>query len=447
MRPPLRSLLLAAALAALAGTAAAAQPKKPAATPPARKVQLAGQACVDCHRQTSPQIVADWQLSRHAQVDVDCATCHGSEHRTKDDAAKARLPTPDTCAQCHDARVAEFKRGKHAFAWAAVKAMPTFHYQPIAIREGLKGCGGCHKLGLKSEAEQREMAKESGGFGNASCDACHTRHLFSRAEARRPEACQTCHMGFDHPQWEMYSSSKHGVRNALKQQKAIPETAAAPTCQTCHMQGGNHEVRTAWGFLAVRLPLPEDDAQWKADRITILQGLGVLDPKGNPTARLEVVKAADVARLTQEAFDAERTKMLKTCGECHSSRFAAEQLRQADSLIRDADHLMAEGIRTVAALYQEGVLAKPKDYASAFPDLLTFHDAPTPIEQRLFVMFLEHRMRAFQGAFHSNPDYANWYGWSEMARDLVEIRAEAASLRREHAADAAAAAQKAGGKR
>ncbi len=395
---------------------------------------------MDCHARTTPQIVSDWKLSRHAAVGVDCSTCHGEGHRTKDDFANARLPTPDTCAQCHEAQVAQFKKGKHAFAWAAAKAMPTFHYQPLAIREGLKGCGGCHKLGLKSEAEQKDLAKASGGFGNASCDACHTRHLFSKAEARRPEACETCHMGFDHPQWEMYSGSKHGVRNALKQLKAIPETAAAPTCQGCHMQEGNHEVRTAWGFLAVRLPLPESDPQWKADRITILQGLGVLDPKGNPTGRLDVVKAADVARLTQEAFDGERRKMLATCNGCHSGNFARVQLEQSDGLIRDADRLMAEALRTVAALYQDGILQKPKGYAFAFPDLLTFHDAPTPVEQRLFVMFLEHRMRAFQGAFHANPDYANWYGWSEMARDLVEIRAEAERLRREHAADAAAKA-------
>jgi hypothetical protein len=442
---------LAAALAAalaLASAPALAQPKKAPAKPAAgaaskpKKGAGPGQACVDCHARTSPQIVSDWKLSRHAAEGVDCTACHGDAHRTKDDFAKATLPTPDTCAQCHDAQVAQFKKGKHAWAWAAVKAMPTFHYQPLAIREGLKGCGGCHKLGLKSEAEQKELAKASGGFGNASCDACHTRHLFSKAEARRPEACQTCHMGFDHPQWEMYSGSKHGVRNTLKQLKAIPETAAAPTCQTCHMQEGNHEVRTAWGFLAVRLPFPEDDAQWKADRITILQGLGVLDPKGNPTARLEVVKAADVARLTQEAFDRERSKMLATCNGCHSGNFAREQLRQSDGLIRDSDHLMAEALRTVAALYQDGILQKPKEYAFAFPDLLTFHDAPTPIEQKLFVMFLEHRMRAFQGAFHANPDYANWYGWSEMSRDLVEIRAEAATLRREHAADAAAPKKK-----
>ncbi len=37
-------------------------------------------------------------------------------------------------------------------------------------------------------------------------------------------------------------------------------------------------------------------------------------------------------------------------------------------------------------------------------------------------MFLEHRMRTFQGTFHANPDYSFWYGWSEMQRDLTEIK-------------------------
>jgi len=47
-----------------------------------------------------------------------------------------------------------------------------------------------------------------------------------------------------------------------------------------------------------------------------------------------------------------------------------------------------------------------REYAYAFPDLLTFHDAPTVIEQKLFVIAMEHRMRTFQGTFHNNPDYA-----------------------------------------
>ena len=41
-------------------------------------------------------------------------------------------------------------------------------------------------------------------------------------------------------------------------------------------------------------------------------------------------------------------------------------------------------------------------------------------------------MRAFQGAFHNNPDYSLWYGLSEMVRDLTEIREMAADMRAKH---------------
>jgi len=369
------------------------------------------QECIECHKEVTPNIVTDWQVSKHSQNEVNCSTCHGEEHKDPYDVAKVQIPTPDTCANCHEERVEQFKKGKHAFAWAAMKAMPTAHWQPMALMEGMKGCGGCHKIGLKTEA-------------------CHTRHIFSAQEARQPQACQTCHMGFDHPQWEMYSASKHGVRYLLKQNKTLPESVAAPTCQTCHMQEKNHAVLTAWGFLAVRLPMPED-RQWAADRATILQALGVLDPEGKPTARLDVVKAANLARLTQEDWQQERDKMLKTCNECHSLNFAKGELEKGDQMIKEADHLLAEAVKIVAGLYKDGLLVKPENYAYPFPDLLAFHDAPTPIEQKLFVMFLEHRMRAFQGTFHANPDYALWYGWSEMRMDLTEIKAMAEELRHE----------------
>jgi len=392
---------------------------------------VSAQMCVDCHKKATPNIVSDWQVSKHSQNEIDCSTCHGDQHTSAADVAKVQIPTPETCALCHETRVQQFKSGKHAFAWAAMKAMPTIHWQPMALIEGMKGCGGCHKIGLKTEAEIKELKKNGAGFGVASCDACHTRHIFAVQEARQPQACQTCHMGFDHPQWEMYSASKHGVRYLLKQIKTLPETVAAPTCQTCHMQGGNHAVRTAWGFLAVRLPMPEDK-QWAADRATILQALGVLDPDGKPTARLEVVKAADVVRLTQEDWQKERDKMVQTCNQCHSANFARAELEKGDQIIKATDRLLAEAINTVAALYKEGILQKPSNYAYAFPDLLTFHDAPTTIEQKLFVMHLEHRMRAFQGTFHANPDYALWYGWSEMQRDLTEIKTMAEELRRSY---------------
>jgi hydroxylamine dehydrogenase len=158
----------------------------------------------------------------------------------------------------------------------------------------------------------------------------------------------------------------------------------------------------------------------------------VLDPEGQPTGRLDVVEAADVARLSKDAFDAERARMLTVCSDCHSENFARAELGKGDRIIQETDRLVAEAVTIVAGLYRDGVLAQPDSYAYAFPDLLTFHDAPTPIETTLFEMFLEHRMRAFQGTFHANPDYALWYGWSAVQKDLTNIRAMAAGLRRVH---------------
>jgi hypothetical protein len=384
--------------------------------------------CLDCHKAVSPSIVSDWLASKHSKNGVNCAVCHGSKHKSFTDSGLAEIPQPQSCAQCHKNKFEQFSRGKHALAWSAMKAMPTVHWQPMAMIEGMKGCGGCHKLGLKSEADIQELKKSRPGFGMASCDACHTRHSFSIVEARQPQACQTCHMGFDHPQWEMYSTAKHGVRFLLKQNKTLPVNTEAPTCQDCHMQQGDHAVRTSWGFLAVRLPLPEDK-DWASDRATILRALGLIDEQGKTTARLEAVKTADMARLTQEDWQKERDKMIVTCQQCHSGNFVRQELEKGDQIVKEADKLMAQAINIVAGLYRDNILKMPENYSQPFPDLLTFHDAPSGIEQKLFLMFSEYRMRAFQGAFHANPDYAFWYGWSSLKQALTEIKEMERQLR------------------
>jgi hypothetical protein len=80
--------------------------------------------CVDCHKKVTPGIINDWQISKHFQNKISCSECHGDEHKSAQDVAKVKIPTPDTCAMCHEARVKQFKVGKHAAAWAAMKAMP-----------------------------------------------------------------------------------------------------------------------------------------------------------------------------------------------------------------------------------------------------------------------------------------------------------------------------------
>ncbi|HEY6000282.1 MAG TPA: multiheme c-type cytochrome [bacterium] len=376
----------------------------------------ADSACITCHEKVSPGIVADWKKSAMNDA-MGCEECHGTAHTSEKDATKAALPTPETCKKCHAKQYDGYMAGKHSKGWVAMAAMPTNSLQPHPYISGLKGCGGCHRVGVKPEAE-----KQYNRYG-MGCNSCHTRHVFSKAEASKPQACQTCHMGFDHPQWEMWSTSKHGSI-AL----STNDTGRAPVCQTCHMPGGDHGVKTAWGFLALRLP--EDDAEWMGYRATILKALRVLDVDGKPTARLDVVKAGDVARLTKEAFDAERGKMEKVCSQCHSASFYKQNLKEADAMVKEADKIMAEAIEIVAGLYRDGII-KPAEGQPAYPDLLTFYDATTPVEQTLYVMFLEHRMRAFQGAFHMNPDYVTWYGYAELKKDLVEIKADAASMRAE----------------
>ena len=42
-------------------------------------------------------------------------------------------------------------------------------------------------------------------------------------------------------------------------------------------------------------------------------------------------------------------------------------------------------------------------------------------------------MRTFQGAFHANPDYVQWYGWGPLKETAVRIQAEDERLRAEAA--------------
>lgn len=392
-------------------------------------------ACVDCHARVTPGAVADWKLSRHAAASVGCDACHGADHTGPDDASRARLPTADTCGRCHAERLRQFAAGKHAMAWAAMSAMPAFHQEPAVMTEGQKGCGGCHAIGLKEEADARRIAQASGrAWGVGSCDACHTRHLFSAKEARAPQACRSCHVGMDHALWEMYQGSRHGTRQELVQLGVLPTGAAAPTCQGCHMPGGDHGVITAWGSLAVRLPLPpEQDARWRRDQATILQALGILDPQGKPAALLEVVKGAGMARVTEASWREARRRMEDACAGCHARSFAVSQLQRGDQAIREADRVMAEAIEVVAGLYRDGILKRSPRQSFDYPAVLQFHDAGTVVEQKLATMFLAHRARAIQGAFHASPDQALWGGWGRMQLDLAEIRERAAALRQESA--------------
>jgi hypothetical protein len=378
--------------------------------------------CEECHAKINPLLVKDFNRGKMAET-MSCVDCHGENHTGAGDAEKAELPTIATCQPCHEDQAEQYLAGKHAKGLLAVEALPFSHGQPPSLVAGQKGCGGCHTLGLATQEDRKTPARQYYKYG-MDCQNCHTRHAFLTAEARQPEACQTCHMGFDHAQWEMWSTSKHGVAYLLDR-----EAGRGPTCQNCHMPEGDHRVRTPWGFLGVRLP--EGDEEWMGYRVSILKGLGVLDEAGTPTALLEIVKAGDLARLDQESFDAERKRITDTCNKCHAASFVEDNMTNAEALLKDADELFAEAIEIVAGLRRDGII-EVGEGEGAYPQLLAFYDVSTHVEEVLYEMFMDHRMKTFQGAFHLNYDYSMWYGYAKMKKDLVEIRELDKDMRARH---------------
>ena len=381
--------------------------------------------CEECHAKVSPGVVKDFNRGKMSKY-LTCKSCHGSAHTSASDAEKVQLPTISTCKKCHETQVKQYMSGKHALGLLPITAFPGFaHKQPKAFIAGQKGCNGCHNLGITDEHVREKTTFRKYYKYGMDCQNCHTRHAFSKQEALQPEACNSCHTGFDHAQWEFWFHSKHGAAYVTDR-----KAHRGPTCQDCHMAGGDHRVMTSWGFLALRLP--EEDKEWLGYRVTILKALGVLDASGKPTKRLELVKAAKLARLDKKSFEEERAKMLAICEKCHSATFSKENLKNADLMIKAADKLFAEAIEVVAGLYRDGIINKETNQATwPYPDLLNFYEVNTHIEEILYEMFMDHRMKTFQAAFHNNPDYTTWYGYAKLKKDLVEIKELAAQMRRE----------------
>jgi hypothetical protein len=436
---------------------------------------LAADDCVTCHTDVTPGIVSQHESGKMAAEGVGCATCHGSKHKTNDDYQNAKMPTPETCATCHPDQVEQHQAGKHQLAWIAMQTTPGYHNQLGAItEEGYKGCSGCHKIGVKGLKLEGTMLDTKvvgdGGkeianyrYGNAQCDACHTRHSFKKAEAQDPRACAGCHMGFDHPQWEMYMSSKHGL---IWDFDGNQNDGRAPTCQTCHMADGNHAVVTPWGFLGLRVPSEhnvralidvapsltdpltqladtlaalgftgnyidlDDDPAWVFDRAIILQAAGILDATLQPTQRfINVIVHGQAARGTKD-FNAIRKSMKEACTKCHAKDFVDGHFKASDEIIKASDQEFSKAIQAVQGLYKDGVLQKPENWEYA-PDVLQFYDNKTSLEQELYLIFMEYRQRAFQGAFHNSPDYMHWYGWAPLKASVNNILEEVARKRAE----------------
>ncbi|WP_306304054.1 multiheme c-type cytochrome [Desulfosarcina cetonica] len=259
-----------------------------------RSVPPEAVACIECHKAINPGIFDDWAQSRHASANITCLDCHLAQPGDQDVAtaheknyARTDLPygeekykvpiatvvTPKDCSRCHPDEVTQYSKSKHANTLEVIwKIDPWLNKGMNSDNERKVGCYHCHGtvVAIDDTGNLDRTTWPNVGVGRlnldgskGSCTSCHTRHRFAVSEARKPEACDSCHLGPDHPQIEIYNESKHGtIYHAFGNKfnfDAAPGTWTAgtdyraPTCAACHMSGtgkvmGTHDVteRISW---------------------------------------------------------------------------------------------------------------------------------------------------------------------------------------------------------
>jgi hydroxylamine dehydrogenase len=369
--------------------------------------------CVTCHTTLNPGIVTQYQQGAMSGAGVTCVSCHGDDHVVID-ATQGQVPA-SACAQvgCHPQQYGEFAAkdasgayvNKHAQGWTRMVAAARYRVMPEAQRYEM--CERCHNIGYVSA---------DGSVGK--CDSCHTRHTFSAEEAMEPEACGTCHMGPDHEQIDMWEKSKHGVVYTTEKSRSGGDPSRAPTCVTCHMPEMDNGVGQALTH----------DVSTNLTLGTVAQGAqlaGVAQP-----VPMRTISAYD--------FGVRRDRMSRVCEQCHAQPFVDRNLTAADTIKSDVDALLWDPVMRIRGLWYDGLLDPMPENRPANPVLgqslalggQQLYGGTSAIEQLFFYTYKYDHVSTFKGAYHINPDYSHWYGWSRVNQDRDLIKGEEAKLRR-----------------
>jgi hydroxylamine dehydrogenase len=365
--------------------------------------RFTGSECVECHGAVTPGIVTGWRASRHAAplggaAPVTCDACHGNDHQA------LTFPTPETCGGCHQDQHTQFlderRYGFPSHALAMERAVDAKHFVDKPKAE-VAPCLQCHSVAAK-------------------CDSCHTRHRFDAAEARRPEACITCHSGPPHPDDETYFSSAHGQKYLAEgkdwdwSKPLVKGNYPVPTCAYCHMRNGKHQVadKTIWKF-----------------------GLREVNP------------------LTAEN-KVKRKRWVAVCVDCHEAKDAEAWLRDMDRERKRAWKMLYAAESELRGLRLRGQLHPAPGDRPPYPvdwweriwpwARVGFYEGQASafynvsrIERDYFEMWYFDGLAAYKSAAHGDSDaVAKWHGKLQLSLDGI-IR-EADELRRLDAAEDAA---------
>jgi hydroxylamine dehydrogenase len=134
-------------------------------------VPASSRACVDCHKQSSPGLVAHWEGSKHALRGVGCIECHEARRGEVDGFDHygqhiATIVTPNDCAKCHADVAQEFARSHHAKGGNILASLDNFLAEVV---EGHRGPFDPH-----SPTPGRAFTHANGmASANTGCQQCH----------------------------------------------------------------------------------------------------------------------------------------------------------------------------------------------------------------------------------------------------------------------------------
>lgn len=404
-----------------------------AATPAPKKAAIdtaIGKECVSCHNDENPGIIAEWKKSAHSKKNVDCYDCHKAKegepgayaHRKYKDKPVfiSTIVSPKRCAVCHEKEVAQQQPSHHAKGGQILASLDNIMGEVIGGPQAVTaGCLQCHggKVELDKNGRPTPQTWPNTGIGRinpdgslGSCSACHSRHRFSVAQARAPEACGKCHLGPDHPQIEVYNESKHGINYRanigemnMSAQPWIPgvQYSAAPTCATCHMsatlrQGVTHDVgeRISWTLRPA--------VSVKLNMVRLNNGTAADLPEGTPLPKVgDEYKGAKVTEVL--TWEQRRKNMKGVCVSCHTPKTVDGHYTQFDGVVELYNDKFA---KPIAAAMKE---LQAKGYITAAP----FDDK---VEWTWWEIWHHEGRRARHGAAMSGPDYTWWHGIYEVAQ-------------------------------
>jgi hydroxylamine dehydrogenase len=323
---------------------------------------------------------------------VGCAECHTLRPDAHADTFEHNgykvhvVVSPDDCRTCHATEADQYTRNVMSHAYRnladntiyqqlqrAILGTPKLEHGKLMVTAENEdtqadACYYCHGTVLKvtetevrdTDAGELEFPVIAGwpnqGVGRinldgskGACTACHPRHSFSMAMARKPHTCKECHVGPDVPAYKVYLSSKHGNIYSSKYQEwnftktpwTIGQDFTAPTCAVCHISllsntegeiinERTHEMknRLSWRIFGLIYAHPQP----KSPDVTIIR-----NNDGQPLPTDFNGGLASKFLLSEDELDTNTRTMQATCLNCHDTSWVQGQWQRFTNTIRQTN--------------------------------------------------------------------------------------------------------------